>query len=89
MQGMSLHFRTIFVESFTTSRNKTTSKQVYTLSAENFHANRTAAENPILDSQGGLPNFGEVSPFSWRSPSMWQGLSNLDTPPQSAPENGE
>ena len=36
MQGMSLHFRTIFVESFTTSRNKTTSKQVYTLSADIF-----------------------------------------------------
>ena len=36
MQGMSLHFRTIFAESFTTSRNKTTSKQVYTLSADIF-----------------------------------------------------
>ena len=36
MQGMSLHFRTIFAESFTTSRNKTTSNQVYTLSADIF-----------------------------------------------------
>lgn len=34
--GMSLHFRVIFAESFTASGKETTSKQVYTLSADIF-----------------------------------------------------